>query len=457
MAINKNLKVSQVSLLQKKRPNSKFRFFILKERFGDRIEHLSKGVNLKFWLRDVRAKGQPVGQDFIFKSNRGIFDDFGEVLYYRICKALGYEQRCVMAKQATVIEREDGEIHRINGVLMPSYIKASYRDIRVYSGKSFLQGYKSHAYDNKNGIEVSDDHTVSNYINALNYYKANNVFGDNVDFYSNIERRLKFLALLDYVLCQSDRHWENVEFMTFKDKDGNQKFKLSPFFDNGHIFNLHAGTRTVTVGLSYENASNKEKALQFFARYFQSVPMLGIETPTYETRMYKCENGMEKGIKLSTDVKKLQIFNDELASLLLKDPELMREYQKIKQLDFVQIIIEEFDPDEIPMGLLTAISIIASKRCEMLDEAIQRQENNKTLGDILDGDQEPIEVDIMSQHQIEDETAACEELIDFMNLEHKGANLDKSLAKKGTRQKQTQTVSNEGQPKNQDDGQGGQV
>lgn len=352
-------------------------FYVLKNLYE--IELLDKGVNPKFWIRNVH------GHDFIYKANRGEYDGIGEVLYFKLCKAVGYEHRCIVAKPAT-LANEDGS--EVKGVLVPSYIKEEYKDktVRVMSGRTLLNEYAQHVYDNSNGKKIQATHTLKTYLEMLEYIRHSNMLGENVDVYSNIERRLKFLALMDYVTCQSDRHWENIDFLLITDQDGNKKLKLAPFFDNGHVYNLHMKGDTPKMGVTYRNSKDKGTALKFFTKkYFQVVPMFGIQTPTYETKVFEREGGgKEVGIRLSKDTKNYDIFVEELAALLASDEELMVCYNKLKSLDFGQVLQDSFVQEDIPDGLVDAVRVISSQRMLALDQALEKQMVADELGEIED-------------------------------------------------------------------------
>ncbi len=465
---------------------SKYRILVSTSKFAPVIKTSSRGVNPKFWIHIERPpqKGEaPIttklkGKDFLVKSNRSIYDGIGEVLYYLVCDQVGYGHRCVHVRQATIVRPEkdtkkypDGFSYD-DGVIAPSYIKRSYGDNpRVISGKSFINERADYIFENRYGEQVSRAHTLANYLEALNFYRESKYFGEDVEIFNNIERRLKFMCLVDYLTCQSDRHWENVEFLLVNEivnpneKDP-EKFvykkvlKLAHYYDNSHVFNLHTKGRTLTLGEMLQNIyklknpavvqEKLDRSMEYFRPSCEVVPMFGIVTPTYESTFKDFGEGRQECISLSKDKEKLNIFLQELAQLLISDPQMMADYQKLKQINYEELLRENFDQAEIPESMITAIKFISDARVTMLDQALEQcinQDREDSEDDELHLDLGDGMVDL--EHAGSSELdRACSDLEMFMN----GIDISEEDAGEDTGEEGKK----KDKPKTQDDGIGGQ-
>ena len=359
------------------------------------IHDMTRGVNSKFWLhlKDV---------DLLVKSNRGPYDGIGEVLCYKTCEQVGYGHRCVNARQVTIIKRETDDkkypegMSYDDGVVLPSYLRREWREARTISGKSLINERADYIYENQYGQKVSRDHTLSNYLETLRWYRETKYFGDDVEIYNNIERRLKFMCLLDYMTCQSDRHWENLEFILVTDQNGKRHLKLAKYYDNSHVFGLHRGPdkitslaqniRTLQNCDPERDARKIQKITDLIKGNYETVPMFGIITPTYKSEIKQFPDGAEECISLSKDKAKLDIFVTELAQMLLQDPELMRDYQRLRQVDYAQMLTDNFDQRDVPEDLKVVLPYIASKRVEMLDQALLQCQSQVEDGELVVSD-----------------------------------------------------------------------
>lgn len=74
--------------------------------------------------------------------------------------------------------------------------------------------------------------TFNNVVAAVKFYcEDNDIICDE-----SVERDLKRLVLLDYLLLQQDRHGGNIEFEISKNSKGDSVLKLAPIFDNEFCF-----------------------------------------------------------------------------------------------------------------------------------------------------------------------------------------------------------------------------
>lgn len=70
---------------------------------------------------------------------------------------------------------------------------------------------------------------------------------NNLKIDENLEQELKEMALMDYLLIQTDRHASNIEFLIEKNKMGEKVLKLAPMFDNGFCLFLNYSEKDIAL------------------------------------------------------------------------------------------------------------------------------------------------------------------------------------------------------------------
>ena len=191
-------------------------------------KNASLGIESKFWINIA-------GQDFLFKyfterqsQNRqptSQMRNFNEVLISTVCKKLGVD--CIEASfaQAVLAEDFDGDTSlKAKGCLIKSYLTGEIvESIPLEDIGSF--------YCDKNDLNYCDFHSPRDVCEALRFYCEEN----DCVLDGGISDRLKQIALIDYLTGQTDRHNQNIEFLSYI-KNGEKHLKLAPLFDNGRSF-----------------------------------------------------------------------------------------------------------------------------------------------------------------------------------------------------------------------------
>lgn len=248
------------------------------------------GVCEKYWLISKNKRYLFKFPSGFFSSKEPKFDysDFGEVFTSYLSYYLGY--KCVKSvfyqgvfddkSWGTLIEdfRNKNVVETISLRLLKEkyrYDKVSYSCERVYKICKFF------AEDN------------------------------NLKIDENLEQELKEMALMDYLLIQTDRHANNIEFMIEKNKSGEKVLKLAPMFDNGFCLFLNFSEKDVELINSSLRAGNNY--------YSNSV--------LEKTRFYI-------GGKNEIGTNEEDYIIENLASEILSNKKLKLLYNKFKELDF---------------------------------------------------------------------------------------------------------------------------
>lgn len=177
------------------------------------------GIQEKYWV-EVDDK------QYLFKYNQSQadFSDFGEVFVSYICYVLGV--KCVNAIFCKDFFEDKKFVN--NGVLIESYRTEKVEE--SFSLDSLIKRYLR---------RETDGYSVKEILKILkDFCKDNNVILD-----VNIEQELKEMALIDFLLIQSDRHAHNIEFL-IENQNGIKTLKLAPMFDNGFSLYLQNNTKT---------------------------------------------------------------------------------------------------------------------------------------------------------------------------------------------------------------------
>lgn len=252
-------------------------------------EGILGGFKTKYWVKCNN-------KDYLFKVNSNVcglndYSDFGEVFTSYLSFVLGY--KCVK----TVFSRElfNNENNETAGVLVESYRTKNIKE--SFTLRKLVQKYKRRHFSGN---------TVNEILEICKEFCEDN----RLIFDKNIEQELKDMALMDYLLIQTDRHSGNIEFLV-EQKGFKKILRLAPMFDNGYCLYLPSRPNIATKILNELNNGKVEMGL----KESNPKPMFYIEESE-------------------------QIFDDEtcvvrdLASELLKNKKLMTLYQNFLNLDF---------------------------------------------------------------------------------------------------------------------------
>lgn len=311
-----------------------------KENFKNKFNELNKkilnikdidvgilgGINEKYWV-DCGNK------QYLFKYNRDKkdFTDFGEVFTSYICFILGVN--CVKAIFSDdLFEREEG---KKSGVLVESYRTKNVKE--SFSLSSLKIKYK---------LSQMESNTVKSVLSLIKAFcEDNDILLDN-----NIEEELKEMALMDYLLMQTDRHAKNIEFLVIK-KDENKILKLAPMFDNGFCLSLQDS-----------ESFNKEYLEELLNKKYLEVD----EFCDLKFYIGESKNIFEDNSSIIKD----------LAKELLQNKKLMKIYQNFCKLNFSEEaeFISSIRKSPLPNLNKDVIKYGIEQRIRFLDLEILKQE-----------------------------------------------------------------------------------
>lgn len=248
------------------------------------------GICEKYWLISKNKRYLFKFPDSFLNSIDPKYDysDFGEVFTSYLSYYLGY--KCVKSKfyqgvfdnksWGTLIE--DFRNKNVVETISLRLLKEKYKfDSPYYSCGKVLKICKFFAEDN------------------------------NLKIDENLEQELKEMALMDYLLIQTDRHASNIEFLIEKNKMGEKVLKLAPMFDNGFCLFLNFTEKDIKL----INNSLKEKSNYYVKGVLQ------------QTRFFIGNKNAKGG---TDDLFKIE----NLASEILSNKKLELLYDKFKELDF---------------------------------------------------------------------------------------------------------------------------
>lgn len=274
----------------------------------------SRGRRDKFWL----------DEEFLYKSclNDTSLENEGEVFISLFAKKAGLKTvTYVLANYMS----ENGEQR---GVVSKNYRKMYNGDIEEISGKTLMDLYADHIYDNEKGKVLPLQNTVKFYCRALK------MIFPNCDA-EKIKNDLLKMALFDYMVNQRDRHIFNVTFI----KEGDE-ISLAPLYDNGAAFMLNYGEKKM------DNLAEQLKRSKNVSNYFMQTvgmnPMLGIKSVTSDIELLRDDDTGSLFNAFSNDKERVVTFEEELAEEIKNNPELSKTYETLKNID----IKEMFDQAE---------------------------------------------------------------------------------------------------------------
>lgn len=252
------------------------------------IRQESAGKLSKYWV-------ELNGQEYLFKSNYMYPDattktNFGEVLYSRLGKRLGFE--CVDADFAYA--EIDGE--KVEGVLVKSFYKNINEDHMLYKEIDNVCVNRGLRIMNTN--DVDNCTTITKCFAKLMFrYFDENKFSEQI---------LK-MAIVDHFLGQGDRHNGNIAYIF----DINNNMRLAPCFDNGHClgfrfldFQVDRYFREVKEGI--RKLDYMGDTLCFNVHHIDYHQKSFLTNTSYIAEIYKTDSKMKQFIDsiINLDIKK---------------------------------------------------------------------------------------------------------------------------------------------------------
>lgn len=300
-------------------------------------ENVSIGVDPKFW---VNIDGNKYlykyyeEEKFSDSCRRGQMRTINEVLVGVLCKKLGIE--CVessfgsaqigysvnFGNKKSSVEKKDTK-----GCLIKSFLtKDIVESISLNEITYFTQI--------KKGVFLLVTDPISTY-KTVKFFCEQKGYSLDDDLY----KKLKAIALFDYVSGQTDRHDSNMEFLVYK-KGGKKCVKLAPLFDNGRCFGY---------------------------RSFPSQEMPSPQIMLFQMNRY-CD---------SAEREELLSYVNSIACELTKDKELFQLFEQIKKIDF-NAVLKELAIDygeEIPEDVAKFISYTWKDGIQSINEALVKISN----------------------------------------------------------------------------------
>lgn len=327
------------------------------------------GVREKFWI--VRESGNifvepQISTKLLFKYNRNEVscEDSGEIIASAIAQTIGLKAVEYYGAKFT----KDNKTYK--GVLCGSY-KKSERELE-YSGYHLQTMLTSFDFDRETGVANKPINTVYGFLEDLSTLTKK---VPNIDIFSkNIKNDLLKQALFDFLLGQTDRHWNNSTFLEYVDDDMHIVRKAM-CYDNGCIASLKR-KRDALVTISnqikkdYVNSPRIQELMENYC------PMFGIKTSTVviDTRYYEKYSCPEKIRVYQPKVNK-DIFLDELTDEILRDPELALFYHKIKEKLNYNEKTKLVDLDTVFSKLILKGEVLGKEVVEMVRSVFNYQLN----------------------------------------------------------------------------------
>ena len=313
-----------------------------------------RGKRAKFWFEFLnRDDGR-----WLFKQNSAdnTCEDIGEILYYEICRQVGLP--CAEYHLASFVEN-GVEVH---GVITKDYNPKKYVEI---SGATLLIGYRNFIYDNENGKEIGIKNTLHSYEAALKNLKQNN---SEIEIDESCMMQLKKMCLIDYLTGQMDRHAYNVTFLL----DENNRLIPTQIYDNGNCFRFNRSTKYLQT-MAEQNVNTKKPYGLLENLFKRSAPMLGVSTCTICDEYNQASGAWTMIPKEGM----LETFEDELALLMLQNPELQSFFiNKIRGENVVEKACAKAGLSENEAFLKTDAQFIFTNRVERLFKLLQKHTEN---------------------------------------------------------------------------------
>lgn len=185
----------------------------------------SSGEQYKGWI-DFK------GVKYLVKVNTHHRESLKEVSAYKLAKAFGLD--CVEYKDINIkfkgLDRK--------ACICKSYLRENENDISVWK-----------ALGNRFGIKKGE--SASSLFDRVVSDVSYRLMPDK----GNLSRYIKTIMTFDYIICNTDRHLNNISFI-----ENNGVYRFAPIYDNGKSF---LGTDSTLTDSELVNKSNKYKSKPF--------------------------------------------------------------------------------------------------------------------------------------------------------------------------------------------------
>lgn len=273
------------------------------------------GIHEKYW---VESKGKK----FLFKFNESDEDysDFGEVLTSYLSCILGVNcVKCMFCKD--LFSKSDRD-----GVLVADFKNENVEETISFRAlcEKYLGGNGKVNFSTK-------------FVEDLVGYYAKDY---NLHIDKDLSQNLKEMALMDYLLIQTDRHKKNIEFL-IENVNGKKTIKVAPMFDNAYCLFLSHNKAHIVRCLNNDELS-------------PITPRLYIGRENYN------------------DDIEIIFFAKELAKELLENEKLMKIFTTFTKMDLRKEIgiISKFCDRILPNEYITLATREVEKRTKMLSNEI---------------------------------------------------------------------------------------
>lgn len=281
----------------------------------------SRGVREKFWMKRTGKHlyyESPIHSRILFKFNRNDVscEDWGEIYFSKLCNNMGIP--CVTYTLAQAYDENDNFLG--NGVMCGSYKRSvSESEFSVYD----LQMGNDGTHLNCNADKIN---TVDGIIEGVRNNFDNLLENDIV----TLRNELIIQAIMDFLCCQSDRHWLNTTILVYGSPQKTY-IRKAPCYDNGCIAMLKR-KQSAIEGMSKE-IGKKGKDSEFLAAQLSKFcPMFGIKTSLVELKPEKNGFNRNERVKIKSPKASREIFLDEIADEILTNPPIAIFFSDLRRL-----------------------------------------------------------------------------------------------------------------------------
>jgi len=319
------------------------------------ITEEGRGTNVKFWITDANYMFETYNS-FLFKSasrrsqkQANTLKNFGEVMAYQIARRADLNP---VSYLLTCVIDENGD--KLYGTACLTYRK-NIDDIEI-SGLDLTKRYKRHLeQDGKQ--DTINSNTVYEYAKELKVLYGDSLNDDRID---SIKQYMLKEALFDYLVCQKDRHWTNIGFISTQ-KEGVAGLFSIPLYDNENCFLLNKPLSWINdfAEQSRKNGYNKGNPFTPLIDSLDRVPRLGIKTTT----VTEVEDKLVANRQLVNGMSRTQVFVEELADEIHENEKFADFYRKISSLNVPAILNEDqtlFEDTEFDEKTIDDVKCIAS-------------------------------------------------------------------------------------------------
>ncbi|MBQ7351524.1 MAG: hypothetical protein IJW59_01465 [Clostridia bacterium] len=280
-----------------------------------------RGVREKFWMKRQGSKNvnyfePPRLTRLLFKYNRNEVscEDWGEVYMSKICDRVGVG--CVPYYIAQLQDEKGQVVGR--GVMCGSYKKShAETEFSVYD-------LQTKGRTTGDGFDIPNMNTVKGTIDAIKEHFS----GFEEEEIEKCRNDLIKQAIMDFLLCQTDRHWLNTTILVY-DVMKKPHLRKSSCYDNGCIAMLKRKISAIE-GMSKEIGKLGKDSPYLEEKLSSYCPMFGIDTSLVEINKEKNKPGQIEKIKVVNPKKSREIFLKECVREILTNPEIASFFNSLK-------------------------------------------------------------------------------------------------------------------------------